>query len=193
LPGRSHHPEIDDEFLLLYTKNKWLTSPAGQHESGYRRKAEATMKRMCGLAVAVMAIVFLTAPSGPMGHRGGPGGMGGGSGMVYNTQTTVTISGVVKSVQRVTPGGGKSYDVYLIVQTSDAPLEVYLGPGWYIDSRDMKIQEGDTIEVKGSKVNYKGEPSIIAAEVTRGGDVLVLRDTSNGTAVWVGSKSPDQL
>ena len=151
------------------------------------------MKRMCGLAVAVMTLVFLTAPSGPMGHRGGRGGMGGGSGMVYNTQTTVTISGVVKSAQRVTPGGGKSYDVYLIVQTSDAPMEVYLGPGWYIDSRDMKIQEGDTVEVKGSKVNYKGEPSIIAAEVTRGADVLVLRDTSNGTPVWVGSKNPDQL
>lgn len=113
--------------------------------------------------------------------------------MVYNTQTIVTISGDVKSVQRVTPESGKSYDVYLIVQTTDAPMEVYLGPGWYIDSRDIKIREGDTVEVKGSKVNYKGEPSIIAAVVTRGADVLVLRDTSNGTPAWVGSKNPNQL
>jgi hypothetical protein len=39
---------------------------------------------------------------------------------------------------------------------------------------DTKIQKGDTIEVKGSRVTITGKPAIIAAEVKKGDNVLSL-------------------
>jgi hypothetical protein len=50
---------------------------------------------------------------------------------------------------------------------------------------DTKIQKGDTIEVKGSRVTITGKPAIIAAEVKKGDNVLVLRD-NNGIPAWTG-------
>ncbi len=131
-----------------------------------------------------------------MGGMGGPGGNGyGGSmgSMLYNAQNVVTLSGDVKTVERVTPQSGLSYDVYLIVQMDSGPIDVYLGPGWFVDSRDIRIQTGDHVDIKGSKVSSQGNPSFIAAEVDRGEDVLVLRDISTGTPAWSGSKNTDQL
>ena len=151
------------------------------------------------IAVGISALVAVAyarggggAGGGGRGNQGGGGG-GGGGGVMFNTQAVVTISGEVTSVQRISPASGASYDVYLIVQMSDGPLEVYLGPGSYVDSRDIKIQVGDRVDVKGSKTNLKGAVSMIAAVVSRGFDVLTLRDLITGTPLWVGSKGTDQL
>jgi hypothetical protein len=62
---------------------------------------------------------------------------------------------------------------------------VHLGPGWYIENQDVKIAPKDSIEVKGSRIILDGKPAIIAAEVKKGDDVLVLRDVS-GFPVWSG-------
>ncbi len=167
--------------------------------------------KVIGIVIAAALLAMMsTSFAQPMGGMGGPvgggrgmggsGGRGGGgyggrggSGALYNAQTVLTISGEVKAVERVTPQSGTSYDVYLIVQMDAGPIDVYLGPGWYVDSRDVKIQAGDTVEIKGSKVSSQGNPSLIAAEVTRGGDVLVFRDVNTGTPAWSGAKNIDQM
>lgn len=143
-------------------------------------------------------VLFFSAISLSFAQHGGPrnSGRGGGSGQsmnsqVYNGQTVVTVSGAVSSVERITPESGLSYDVYLIVRMDEGPIDIYLGPGWYIDSADIKIEKGDTVEVKGSRVLYRGNPSIMAAEVTTAAGVLRLRDIDSGTPVWTGSKNPD--
>jgi hypothetical protein len=47
------------------------------------------------------------------------------------------------------------------------------------------IEKGDKIEVKGSRVMFAGKQAIIAAEVKKGGSVLVLRDSA-GVPAWAG-------
>jgi hypothetical protein len=49
----------------------------------------------------------------------------------------------------------------------------------------VQIAAKDKIEVKGSRITFDGKPAIIAAEVKKGDDVLVLRDAS-GLPVWSG-------
>ncbi|MEJ2365960.1 MAG: DNA-binding protein, partial [Deltaproteobacteria bacterium] len=54
-----------------------------------------------------------------------------------------------------------------------------------IENQEVKIAPGDEIEVKGSRVTFDGKPAIIAAEVKKGNEVLVLRDAS-GFPLWSG-------
>lgn len=53
-----------------------------------------------------------------------------------------------------------------------------LGPGWYIERLDTKIEKDDKVELKGSRVTLSGKPAIIAAGVKRGDSTLVLRDSA---------------
>lgn len=62
-------------------------------------------------------------------------------------------------------------------------ISVHLGPGWYIENQDIKIEPKDKIEVRGSRITFKGKPAIIAAEIKKGEEILKLRD-ENGFSVW---------
>lgn len=117
----------------------------------------------------------------------GSGGWGMGSeyGRMYDPKTVETVSGEVVSVDKITPAKGMSYGVHLTLKTGKETIPVHLGPGWYIEKQDTKIEPKDKVEVKGSRVTYEGKPAIIAAEVKKGDEVLKLRD-ENGIPVWSG-------
>ena len=80
---------------------------------------------------------------------------------------------------------GMSYGAHLTVKTDKGAIAVHLGPGWYLENQDVKIEPKDKIEVKGSRITFQGKPAIIAAEVKKGDEVLKLRD-ENGFPVWSG-------
>jgi hypothetical protein len=64
-------------------------------------------------------------------------------------------------------------------------MSVHLGPAFYLENQDVKIEPKDKVEVKGSRVTFGGKPAIIAAEVKKGDEVLKLRD-ENGFPMWSG-------
>ncbi len=118
----------------------------------------------------------------------GSGGWGAGTpyNRMYDPKTVESVSGEVQSVDRITPRKGMSYGVHLSVKTDKGEtISVHLGPAWYIENQDVKIQPKDKIEVKGSKINFGGKPALIAAEIKKGDQVLKLRDDS-GVPVWSG-------
>jgi hypothetical protein len=102
---------------------------------------------------------------------------------IYNLNTVETISGKVISINAITPRQGMSQGVHLQLKTKQEVINVYLGPSWYLDNQNLQIKPKDKIEVTGSKVNFDGQPSLIAAQVKKGKDTLVLRD-ENGFPVW---------
>jgi hypothetical protein len=91
----------------------------------------------------------------------------------------------VESVDKITPMRGMYYGIHLMVKTDKETIAVDLGPGWYIERLDTKIENGDKVEVKGSRVTFAGKPAIIAAEVKKGDNVLTLRDNTDIPA-WSG-------
>jgi hypothetical protein len=104
---------------------------------------------------------------------------------VYDPATVVTVSGEVISIDQVAPMKGMRRGIHLMLKTEKESIPVHLGPAWFIDRLDTKIEKGDKIDVKGSRVSIDGKPAIIAAEVKKGGNLLLLRDSS-GVPVWSG-------
>ena len=117
----------------------------------------------------------------------GSGGwaMGSNYNKLYNLKTVETISGEVVSVDIITPMKGMSNGVHLLLKTDKETISVHLGPSWYIENQDIRINQKDKIEVKGSRITFDGKPAIIAAEIRKGNEILQLRD-ENGYPLWSG-------
>ena len=101
----------------------------------------------------------------------------------YDAKTVGTIAGKVLSVEKTTAAKRRGYWVVLMLQTGNETIAVQLGPAWYIDKQTLRIEANDTITVTGSRVTMDGRPAIVAADITRGNELLKLR-ADNGTPVW---------
>ena len=111
------------------------------------------MKRTVTILAIVSIISFLASESfaqhGMMWQGSGGWGMGGQYCRMYNTQTIETISGEVVSVDNFTPIPGMSGGVRMMVKTNQGTVSVHLGPAWYIENQDIKIEPKDKVVVKG--------------------------------------------
>lgn len=106
-------------------------------------------------------------------------------GTAYNLETVETIKGKVVNITYVAPM------IHLEVTTDDETIPVYLGPAWYIENQDMEIQPKDMVEIQGSRIDFDGEPVIIAAEITQGNTTLKLRD-EDGIPLWNNRKGEEK-
>jgi hypothetical protein len=111
----------------------------------------------------------------------GRGRQGGGG--VYDPKTVETLSGEVMSVEKVARRGrGSAGGIHVMLKTDKETIAVHLGPSWYLQEH-LPIAAKDHIEVRGSRVTYRGHPAIIAAEVKKGDQTLKLRE-DDGRPLW---------
>ncbi len=149
------------------------------------------MKKVIGLMTALSIVLSVTVAlaqpmRNPVVWRGSGGwGMGAQYQRMYNPAKTETISGTVEAVDKITPMKGMHSGIHVTLKTDKETISVHLGPEWYIERLDTKIENGDKIEVKGSRTTVAGRPAIIASEVKKGDNVLILRDAS-GIPAWSG-------
>lgn len=149
-------------------------------------KAKGIATFLVAMFVVSLASAAFAAPW--KGGRGSGGwGMGGAYQRIFNPATVETVTGEVTAVERITPIKGMGVGVHLLLKTDKETLSVHLGPSWYIERLDTRIEKGNKIEVKGSRVMVAGKPAIIAAEVKKGDVLLKLRDDS-GIPAWAGWK-----
>jgi hypothetical protein len=143
------------------------------------------------LSIGALALLFATTDSfaqkGPGMMWRGSGGWGPGTpyNRMYDPKTVETVSGEVVSVSSMTPNKGMGAGVHMTLNTGKETISVHLGPSWYLENQDVKIEAKDKVEVKGSKITFNGKPAIIATEVKKGDEVLKLRDDA-GFPVWAG-------
>ena len=144
-------------------------------------------KRIVGMAVVLSLILTSSmALAAWRGWRGSGGwGMGSQYNRMYNPSTVDTLSGTVESIEKITPMKGMHSGVHILLKTDKETIDVHLGPEWYIERLDTKIEKGDKVEVKGSRVTISGKPAMIAAEVKKGDNSLILRDSA-GIPAWAG-------
>ena len=150
------------------------------------------MKRMSLVfAIAMLSIFALAGLSFAQPRGGGmmwrgSGGWGPGSqySRMYDPKTVETISGEVTTVDRITPIKGMSGGIHMNVKTDKETISVQLGPSWYLENQDVKLEAKDKVEVKGSRVTFGGKPALIASEIRKGNEVLTLRDEA-GFPAWM--------
>jgi hypothetical protein len=141
-------------------------------------------------AIAMVGILVTAVSSFAQPRPGtmwrGSGGWGPGSqyNKMYDPKAVETISGEVTKVDRITPAKGMSGGIHMLVKTDKETVSVHLGPSWYIENQDVKIEPKDKVEVKGSRVTFGGKPALIASEVRKGNEVLTLRDEA-GFPAWM--------
>ena len=144
---------------------------------------------LISISILSLSVVIASTSYAQPGMKKWKGSGGWGAGKEYNRmydpKTVETISGDVISVDRITPKRGMSYGVHLVLKTDRETVSVHLGPGWYIENQDIRIEPKDKVEVKGSRITFEGKPAIIAAEIKKGDKTLRLRD-GNGFPVWSG-------
>lgn len=141
---------------------------------------------MAAVAIFLATISSFAQPKPGMMWRGSGGwGPGAPYNKMYDSKAAETISGEVTSIDRITPNKGMAAGIHMNVKTDKETISVHLGPSWYLENQDVKIEPKDKVEVKGSRITFGGKPAIIAAEVKKGDEVLKLRDDS-GFPVWAG-------
>jgi len=101
----------------------------------------------------------------------------------YDAKTVETIGGKVLSIENTTPAKKRGDWVDLVLQTEKETIAVQLGPAWYVNKQTPRIEANDTITVTGSRLTVDGRTAIVAANVTKGNELLKLRD-DNGVPVW---------
>ena len=143
------------------------------------------------MIISVLLVAGMVLPSAafaqPRMKWQGSGGWGAGAsyGRMYDPKTVETVSGEVVDLAFLTPAKGMGRGVHLLLKTDKETISVHLGPAWFIENQDLKIEKGDRIEVRGSRITFQQKPAIIAAEVKKGDETLLLRD-DNGIPVWSG-------
>ena len=142
------------------------------------------MKRIAVMTM-ILSLVFIHSGDALAKRGWSSGGWGPGSpySKLYNPQTIETVSGEVVSIGYAMPMKGMGQGVVIVFKTSKETLNVHLGPSWFIEKQDFKIEPKDRLEINGSRVELAGKPVLIAAEVKKGDQYLKLRDES-GFPIW---------
>lgn len=113
----------------------------------------------------------------------------------YDLNTEVIVKGTVKEVLHMTPATPRESSgrmagmggTHIKVETDKGIFDVHLGPSRYLAEKKFTVNQGDAVEIKGSLVKIDGSDAVIAREITKGSEQLLLRD-SNGIPLWSGSQ-----
>jgi hypothetical protein len=100
----------------------------------------------------------------------------------YDVHTEMKMKGAVEEM-KLPPKGSEKEAVHLLVKTGTETVDVYLCPQSFLDDMGVSFGKGDEIAITGSKAKQGEADLILAREVVKGTDTLVLRD-EKGNPVW---------
>jgi hypothetical protein len=140
--------------------------------------------KILAIAVGVLIVTALVSEAQAI-RRAGSGGWGYKTmyGDKFDPETVETIQGEVVDVEKFTPLRQMAFGYKVEVKTAGGIIYVHLGPGYVVDREGFTVSPGDRVVVTGSKIDFDGEPTIIAMEIRDGNRELKLRSAS-GVPLW---------
>src|ERR1022692_1388605 len=100
----------------------------------------------------------------------------------YDLSTESKMKATVQEVKLPAKGSEKEI-AYLLVKTGTDTFDVYLCPKAFLDDMGVTFSQGEEIILTGSRIKQGEAEVILAREVVRGNDTLVLRD-EKGNPIW---------
>lgn len=104
----------------------------------------------------------------------------------YDPATEIKMKGVVEDL-KFPPKGQEKEVAHLLMKNGDDMVDIYLCPKSFMDDMGVTFIKGDAIAFTGSKIKQDGAYLILAREIVKGQDTLVLRD-DKGKPVWSGGR-----
>ena len=100
----------------------------------------------------------------------------------YDLHAEMKTKGEIDEVNLRSVGARKDF-TELIIKNGDEKIHIYVCPKPFQEEMGIGFSKGDQIAVTGSKVKHEGADVILARELVRGEDTILLRDPK-GTPVW---------
>jgi len=100
----------------------------------------------------------------------------------YDFSTESKMKATIEEVKLPAKGSEKEI-VHLLVKIGTDTFDVYLCPKAFLDDMGVSFSQGDEIVLTGSRIKQAEAELILAREVVRGNDTLVLRD-EKGNPIW---------
>jgi len=94
------------------------------------------------------------------------------------------FSGIVTEVKQQRCVICNCIELSVVLKTAAGRLEARLGPKPFFEEHDFSISRGDAIGVTGIRFNERGKDIVLANEVQKGGENLVLRGKF-GKPAWL--------
>jgi hypothetical protein len=117
--------------------------------------------------VAVLALLF-NVPERPAATKGAT---------IYDPAKEVVVKGAVEKVwDFACPESNGEVGRHLLLRTSQGHMQVHLAPVRMMRRQPMTLAVGDQIEVVGSQVRVWDRNDMLAREITRDTEIMVLRD-----------------
>jgi hypothetical protein len=99
----------------------------------------------------------------------------------YDLATETKMKGTIQELKL--PEKGAKEAARLTLKSGETTIDVYLCPKSFLDDMGSNLAKGDEVSLTGSKVKHDGADLVLAREVSKGTDTLVLRD-DKGKPVW---------
>ncbi len=100
----------------------------------------------------------------------------------YDPATETKFKGTVEEL-KLPPKGNEKDAAHLTIKAGEDTFDIYLCPKAFMDDMGVTFAKGDELALTGSKVKQGDGSVILAREVVKGTDTLVLRD-DKGNPVW---------
>jgi len=101
---------------------------------------------------------------------------------IYDLSTESKMKATVQEVKLPAKGSEKEI-VHFLVKIGTDTFDVYLCPKTFLDDMGVNFSQGEEIVLTGSRIKQGEAELILAREVVRGNDTLVLRD-EKGNPIW---------
>jgi hypothetical protein len=132
------------------------------------------MKPATALKMCILVVLMLAVPLALAQKQTAP---------KYDLANEIKVKGTVEEVKTV--GAAEPKETHLVLTTDKGLVEICLCPAKFLTDMDMSFAKGDKLEVTGAKAKdgVNGSDVILAREIVRGENTLVLRDKTGGP-VW---------
>ena len=107
---------------------------------------------------------------------------GAQAGPKYDPATEAKFKGTIEDLKLPEKANNKEIAHFTIKSGADT-FDLYLCPKFFMDDMGVVFAKGDEIAFTGSKVKQGEADIVLAREVVKGTDTLVLRD-AKGVPVW---------
>ena len=100
----------------------------------------------------------------------------------YDLKAETKINGAVEETKLFEFATRKDF-VELVIKSNDGKVVVYVCPKPFQDELGISFNKGEVITITGAKVKHEESDVILARELVKGQDTILLRD-DKGHPVW---------